>query len=197
MVKCQNVNLQFNSGSTPPVTTLQLNINNKVFGYAVECGVKAAGSVGNDFFSAKLRFKVEVKRKYVNGTHFTDVTHIGKTSTPINKCGKYFYYYDINCPDSSSSDIIDDAFEQQVFMNLKSMICSGIVTNCGAITSVSFTLPSFFNYLVMHIKIGANEYETSSSIFIDPNALPISFGSTKSLDDVSYSLAPIFTCITR
>jgi hypothetical protein len=160
MVKCDNAKLEF----TQTNPTQNFNINTKVYGKTIECAVKSAGKSDNDYFSAKFKFKIQINKNAICSVYFTDVTHIGKSATPIKKKCKYFYYYDVNCPDSSNSgSIIDDTFEQLVYDNFKTMILGGTVTSgYGCTVNISFTLPPFFDYLVMYVKIGCNEYNSSS-----------------------------------
>jgi hypothetical protein len=81
MVRCDNAKLEFTQANP----TQNFNINTKVFGKTVECAVKSAGKSGDDYFSAKFKFKVQIKKNAICGVYFTDVTHIGKSATPVKK----------------------------------------------------------------------------------------------------------------
>jgi hypothetical protein len=162
MVKCQTIKLEFSSDSQNSFET-----STKIYGSHIECAGKAAGKIGNDYFSAKYRFNIDAYTDKICSIHFTDVTHIGKTDTPQFACNRYYYYYDINSSDSSScySNIIDDSFEQQVYIALYSIFSNGIVTQSGTTLTITLTNTSTINYLVLHIKVGAHSYGSSSSVY--------------------------------
>jgi len=120
-----------------------------------------------NYFSSKFKFTVDASSKNlkINNIHIVDVTHIGKTNNPIKKCGKYHYYYNINCPDSSSSssDIIDDAFEQTIYNAIKCMLMTAKVTKVGNHVKVTLTLPTLFiDSMCMNVRIGTTKFSKSS-----------------------------------
>ncbi len=162
MVKCQTIKLEFSSGSSNSFVT-----STKIYGSHVECAGKAAGKIGDNYFSAEYRFNIDARTLKITSIHFTDVTHIGKTDTPQFGCNRYYYYYDINSSDSSSSysDIIDDSFEQEVYNALYSIFSAGIVSLSGTTLTIQFTNTDTINYLVLHIKVGAHSYGSSSSVY--------------------------------
>ena len=166
MVKCQTIKLEFT-----PNSSKSFEVCTKIYGSHIECAGKAAGKIGNDYFSAKYRFNIDARTQKICSIHFTDVTHIGKTDTPQFACNRYYYYYDINDSDSDDcySNIIDDSFEQQVYNALYSIFSSGTVTQSGTTLSLTITLTntstSTINYLVLHIKVGAHSYGNSSSVY--------------------------------
>jgi hypothetical protein len=162
MVKCQTIKLEFT-----PNLSKSFEICTKIYGSHIECAGKAAGKIGNDYFSAKYRFNIDARTQKISSIHFTDVTHIGKTDTPQFGCGRYSYYYDINSSDNSScySNIIDDSFEQQVYNALYHIFSTGTVTQSGPTLTITLTNTNTINYLVLHIKVGAHSYGNSSSVY--------------------------------
>ena len=163
MVKCQTIKMEFTSGSSN-----SFDVSTKIYGTHIECSGKAAGKIGENFFSAKYRFNIDARTLKICSIHFTDVTHVGKTDIPQYACDHYYYYYDINSSDSSSSysDIIDDTFEQTVYNALYYILSNGVVTQSGVILTINLTnstTSTTIDYLVLHIKIGAHSYGSSSS----------------------------------
>lgn len=166
MTKIKTVKLEFTS--TPPNNQKSFDINTKKYGNKINCTAKAAGKKNINYFSSKFKFTVDASTKNpkINNIHIVDVTHIGKTNNPIKKCGKYHYYYNINCPDSSSSsssDIIDDAFEQTIYNAIKSMLMTAKVTKVGNYVKVTLTLPTLFiDSMCMNVRIGTTKFSKSS-----------------------------------
>jgi len=162
MVKCQTIKLEFT-----PNLSKSFVICTKIYGTHIECGGKAAGKIGNDYFSAKYRFNIDARTLKICSIYFTDITHIGKTDTPQFGCGRYSYYYDINSSDNSScySNIIDDTFEQVVYNELYHIFSNGRVTQSSPTLTITLTNTNRINYLVLHIKVGAHSYGNSSSVY--------------------------------
>lgn len=166
MTKIKTVKLEFTS--TPPNNQKFFDINTDKYGDKINCTAKAAGKKGINYFSTKFKFTVDAscKNPKITNIHIVDVTHIGKTNNPVKKCGKYHYYYNINCPDSSSSsssDIIDDAFEQTIYNAIKSMLMTAKVVKFGKYVRVTFTLPTLFiESMCMNIRIGTTKFAKSS-----------------------------------
>jgi len=165
MTKIKTVKLEFTS--TPPNNQKSFDINTKKYGNKINCTAKAAGKKNINYFSSKFKFTVDASSKNlkINNIHIVDVTHIGKTNNPIKKCGKYHYYYNINCPDSSSSssDIIDDAFEQTIYNAIKCMLMTAKVTKVGNHVKVTLTLPTLFiDSMCMNVRIGTTKFSKSS-----------------------------------
>ena len=164
MVKCQTIKLEFTPGSENSFET-----STKIYGCHIECAGKAAGKIGDNYFSAKYRFNIDAHTPTpkICSIYFTDVTHIGKTDTPQFGCSHYYYYYDINSSDSSSSysNIIDDTFENLVYGELYSIFSNAIVILSGITLTITLQNTSTINYLVLHIKVGAHSYGSSSSVY--------------------------------
>lgn len=165
MTKIKTVKLEFTS--TPPNNQKFFDINTDKYGDKINCTAKAAGKKGINYFSSKFKFTVDAtcKNPKITNIHIVDVTHIGKTNNPVKKCGKYHYYYNINCPDSSSSssDIIDDAFEQTIYNAIKSMLMTAKVVKFGNYVRVTLTLPILFiDSMCMNIRIGTTKFSRSS-----------------------------------
>jgi hypothetical protein len=134
----------------------------------IHCTAKASGKQGVNYFSSKFKFVVVYKNSFgrIKDIKINDVTHIGKSTIPIKKCGKYHYYYDINCPDNSSdssSSIIDDQFELTVYDAIKTMLINATVTKVGCFIRVTLNIPTGFDSMCARINIGTDKYANSSS----------------------------------
>lgn len=166
MTKIKTVKLEFTS--TSPNNQKFFDINTEKYGNKINCTAKAAGKKGINYFSTKFKFTIDTscKNPKITNIHIVDVTHIGKTNNPVKKCGKYHYYYNINCPDSSSSsssDIIDDAFEQTIYNAIKSMLMTAKVSKFGIYVRVLLTLPTLFiDSMCINIRIGTTKFLKSS-----------------------------------
>lgn len=149
MVRCEFAKLEFTENNRVG----KFDINTKLFGQSVECAVKAAGNIDNDFFSTKLKFKVQIYKGYIDDIFFVDISQIGKKiNNNVNN------NLDINNKDL----IVNESFEQQVFRYLKQMIATAIVNKSGINANISFTIPYYFNHLVVHIKIGSDDFLSST-----------------------------------
>lgn len=197
MTKIKTVKLEFTS--TPPNNQKFFDIDTKKYGDKINCTAKAAGKKSINYFSSKFKFTVDASTKNpkINNIHIVDVTHIGKTNNPIKKCGKYHYYYNINCPDSSSSssDIIDDAFEQTIYNAIKSMLMTAKVTKSNNIVRVTLTLPTLFiDSMCMNVRIGTTKFSKSSKCNDSCSLSPINKCS-KSSSCEDYNLKRILKLI--
>ncbi len=170
------------------------DINSEKYGCKIHCTAKASGKVGVNYFSAKFKFVVNTKKiPRITDIHVNDVTHIGKSNVPFKKCGKYHYYYEINCSDSSSesssSSVIDDEFELQVYDAIKTMLINASVVKVGYYARVTLTLPSDFDSMCIKIRFGTDKYTHSGSSCNDCSlsAAPCSSSSSSSCSKSSSS----------
>lgn len=171
MVKCQTVKLEF----TPNVQK-SFESSIKMYGYYIECAGKAAGKIYDDYFSAKYTFNIDSRTAKICSIHFIDVTHVVKNDTTHFASNQHYYdtsgynvsnIGNISNSSSSYSNIIDDTFEQKVYNALHHIFSTGIVTQLGTTLNISLTNTTedtIINYLVLHIKVGAQSYGSSSSV---------------------------------
>lgn len=155
MSKNQIIKMEFTSGSS---NSFDIQLNNET---NIKCGGKAAGKINDDFFSAEYKFNVDVETPKISDIHFTNITHIGKTIIPENTKKN-----EKSDNTSSYSDIIDDTFEQSVYNILFFILNNGIVNKIEKKLTIEFinnnTVP--VDFLVLHIKIGTHECNSSSSV---------------------------------
>ena len=172
--KCKPETVKLEFTSTPPNNIKSFDVSTVKYGDKIDCTAKAAGKKGTNYFSSKFKFTIDAscKNPKITNIHIADVTHIGKTNDPLKVCGKYHYYYNINCSDSSSSssssscssdEVIDDAFEQSIYQAIKAMLMTGKVTKINKYARVTLTLPTLFiDSMCMNIKIGTDKFAGSS-----------------------------------
>ncbi len=165
--KIECVKLEFTK--TVPNNVKFFDINEKKYGDKINCTAKAAGKKGINYFSSKFKFTIDAsscKNPKITDIHIVDVTHIGKTNNPLQQCGKYHYYYNIYCEDSSSScsdQIIDDEFEQTIYNSIKSMLMTAKVTKYNNVIRVTLTLPSLYiDSMCVNIRVGTDKFSKGS-----------------------------------
>jgi hypothetical protein len=183
MVKCQTIKLQFTLNSTN-----EFDISTKIYGSHIECVGKAAGKIGNDCFSAKYRFNIDAYTLKICSIHFIDVTHVGKSDTPLTSCNKYYNISDVSDSSSSCYNSIDDAFEQTVYNSLYSILSKAEVINKSEVVlTVRLTNNTTINYLLLHIKIGNHSYGSSSSAYNENSKSSVFTGSITDSGETSSS----------
>lgn len=152
MVKCQIIKMEFTSGYSN-----DFDVSTKIYGSHIECGAKAAGKIGDDYFSAKYRFNIDEQTLTICSIYFTDITHIEKNQNS---------QYKISTFDSSCDFDIIDTFEQKVYNALYYILTSAVITKAGSsliVTLTNSTTTTTIEHLVLHIKVGTHSYSNSSS----------------------------------
>ena len=189
MVKCQKINLEFTNGISQ-----SFNVNTDVYGNHIQCAAKTAGKLGNNFFSAKYTFNINVNVPHITNIHFINVTHIDK---PI------IDNYNSSNSSSNFSNVVGETTEHTFYNNIYSILNTATVTISGTILTVTLN-NNKIDYLVSHIKIGSNNYNSDSSTSTEksssksvPKILKSSSlsksSSSSSLSNSSSSLIPIPT----
>ena len=149
-------------------TTLSLPSSNyfqflNTYGNSVNVKCKAAGFTGNNYFTASLRFVINTSLNKITNVHFDKITHEGKNNVPVIDCeNNYCYYYEIDShsfSSSCSSSIINDTYEQEIYVSIKYMLETAIVTSVNVTPAtpqitVTLTLPQTITQLVLKLAIG-------------------------------------------
>jgi hypothetical protein len=140
MVKCQKIKLEFTSN-----TSQTININTDLYSKNIICAAKAAGKIGNDFFTAKYKFNINTQNLSITDIHFFSVSNVDKNGIS-----------QINNP-IDFLNIINNTFEQAIYSYLYDMLTTAIINN-----SIITLTNTNIDYLVLHIKIGSDNYNSSS-----------------------------------
>jgi hypothetical protein len=118
MVKYQKIKLEFTSNTSQTINIDSHSDN-------IICAAKAAGKIGNDFFTAMYKFNIDTKSSSITNIHFINVTNVNNTN------------------------IIDNMLEQTVYTNLSAMLTLSTI-NGQDITLINTSI----DYLVLYIKLG-------------------------------------------
>lgn len=141
MIKCQKIKLEFTSN-----TSQTININTNLYSENIICAVKAAGKIGDDFFTAKYKFNINTQISSVTDIHFFSVSNVDK-----NEISQLYNPIDF-------LNIVNNTFEQSIYSYLSDMLTSAIINNYMIILT-----NTNIDYLVLHIKIGSDYYNSSST----------------------------------
>jgi hypothetical protein len=140
MVKLQKIKLEFTSNTTCSFN-IDMYINNPI-----ECAIKSAGKIQNNFFTALYKFSIDTHKNIINNIHFHEVKHINNEEMTQSNMSYNF------------TDITEYTFEQSIYNYLSNMLLNATINN----NIVSLNNLDI-DYLVLHIKIGSDNYNYSSS----------------------------------
>lgn len=141
MAKIQKIKLEFTSNTTQSFDFNTDNCN------IIDCVVKSAGKINNDFFTAKYKFTIDAQVNSIIDIHFFEIKHINDNEEEKENNSKI-----------SINSTLEETFEQIIYNNLSNMLLNAIVNN-NTITLNNLDI----NFLVLHIKIGSNKYNSESS----------------------------------
>jgi hypothetical protein len=137
----------------------------------IPCVAKLAGKSNADYFTGKVSFRINHNNdKYtISNVFIKDITHAGKLDVPNeNSTDGYYYenYYEKSeesTSHSSESTKTDDVFEQKIYTSVKQMFNSASIKNNNNKITISMTIDSTINEVIVLYKIGSIKFNTDSS----------------------------------
>jgi hypothetical protein len=155
MVKSKFIKLELS-----PNTSKSFTINTKIYGNHIECVGKAAGKINDDYFSTKYTFNIDAKSLKIMNINFVDLKQVGECNT--SEIAKSTID---NC--SATCDSLKNIFENKINKILYYIFSSANIIKNDITINVTLTNNannSYIDYLVIHLKIGSNSYDTSSCL---------------------------------
>jgi hypothetical protein len=140
MDKNNIIKLEFSSDTS---NTIFLEYNDE---YIIECVGKAAGIIENNYFSTKYKFDIDILNLKICDIHFINIIHVGENI------------------ENNQSVQNNNNFERIVNNNLFSVFNNTQITvNNNKLTIQIHNCKTEIDFLVLHIKLGAPNYNFSSS----------------------------------
>lgn len=141
MVKIKSVKMELS-----PQTQENFNINTKIYGIDIECSGKAGGKLGNNYFSAKYKFNIDSEILKIYNLQIYDIKQVGESAEPTCEIKQEF------CEEINN-------FLNNIFKNI--VITKSEITLDITITNYSSCETT--DYLVLHIIIGSNNFNSNTS----------------------------------